>query len=66
VRLRIPNPGIAALFSVALLASLGPHLFTAGFKLAGGRPPAALVFICPLHNLGADTSWSRPATDGRG
>ena len=38
-------------FAVATLASLGPHLLMLGYSVAGVTPPAAVLFICPLHRL---------------
>jgi hypothetical protein len=35
---------------LALVASLGPHLAILGYQFAGARPPASLVFFCPLHS----------------
>ena len=48
---RHPNLVVAVVFAVATLASLGPHLMILGYSVAGARPPAALLFICPLHRL---------------
>jgi hypothetical protein len=36
--------------ALAMLASLGPHLAILGYEMAGARPPATLVFFCPLHS----------------
>ncbi|MBV9309878.1 MAG: hypothetical protein JOZ73_03560 [Solirubrobacterales bacterium] len=38
----------------ATLASLGPHLAMFGYDLAGAHPPAALLFVCPLHRLSSE------------
>ena len=48
---RHPNLVIATVFAVATLASIGPHLLMLGYSVAGVRPPAALLFVCPLHRL---------------
>jgi hypothetical protein len=48
---RHPNLVVAVVFAVATLASLGPHLMMLGYSVAGARPPAALLFVCPLHRL---------------
>jgi hypothetical protein len=48
---RHPNLVVAVVFAVATLASLGPHLMMLGYAVAGARPPAALLFVCPLHRL---------------
>ncbi len=48
---RHPNLVVAVVFAVATLASLGPHLLMLGYSVAGARPPAALLLICPLHRL---------------
>ncbi|MBV9465084.1 MAG: hypothetical protein JO206_09710 [Solirubrobacterales bacterium] len=45
--------------TLALLASLGPHLLMVGYSVAGARPPAALLYFCPLHQLGAHGSQPR-------
>ena len=50
---RHPNLVVAVVFAVATLASLGPHLMMLGYSVAGARPPAALLFVCPLHRLDA-------------
>jgi hypothetical protein len=50
---RHPNLVVAVVFAVATLASLGPHLLMLGYSVAGARPPAALLFVCPLHRLDA-------------
>jgi hypothetical protein len=55
--LRSPNALVAIALSIATLASLGPHLVMVGYKVAGARPPAALVFFCLLHHTG-----QRPST----
>jgi hypothetical protein len=54
---RHPNLVVAVVFAVATLASLGPHLMMLGYAVAGARPPAALLFVCPLHRL--DTSHAQ-------
>ncbi|HTU96455.1 MAG TPA: hypothetical protein VMF14_11490 [Solirubrobacteraceae bacterium] len=48
---RHPNLIIAVIFAAATLASVGPHLMMLGYSVAGVRPPAALLFVCPLHRL---------------
>jgi hypothetical protein len=48
---RHPNVVVAVVFVVATLASLGPHLLMLGYSVAGAKPPAALLFVCPLHRL---------------
>jgi hypothetical protein len=48
---RHPHIVAAAVFAVAALGSLGPHLLMAGYAVAGAKPPPALVFVCPLHRL---------------
>lgn len=48
---RHPNLVVAVVFAVATLASLGPHLLMLGYRVADTKPPAALLFICPLHRL---------------
>jgi hypothetical protein len=48
---RHPNLLVAVVFAVATLASLGPHLLMLGYSVAGAKPPAALLFVCPLHRL---------------
>lgn len=48
---RHPNLVVAVVFAVAALASIGPHLMILGYSVADARPPAALLFICPLHRL---------------
>jgi hypothetical protein len=48
---RHPNLVVAVVFAAATLASIGPHLMILGYSVAGARPPAALLFICPLHRL---------------
>jgi hypothetical protein len=50
---RRPNLVVAVVFAVATLTSLGPHLLMLGYSVAGARPPAALLLICPLHRLDA-------------
>jgi hypothetical protein len=50
---RHPNLVVAVVFAVATLASLGPHLMMLGYTVAGAKPPAALLLICPLHRLDA-------------
>jgi hypothetical protein len=53
---RHPQAVVAVVFALAMLASLGPHLLMLGYSVAGAKPPAALLFVCPLHRLD-----SRPA-----
>jgi hypothetical protein len=48
---RHPNLVVAVVFAVATLASMGPHLLMLGYSVAGAKPPAALLFVCPLHRL---------------
>jgi hypothetical protein len=48
---RHPNLVAAVVFAVATLASAGPHLLILGYSVAGAKPPAALLFVCPLHRL---------------
>ena len=55
---RHPNLVVAVVFAVATLASLGPHLVMLGYAVAGARPPAALLLVCPLHRL--DTPSTHP------
>ncbi|HEX3689679.1 MAG TPA: hypothetical protein VHV28_08280 [Solirubrobacteraceae bacterium] len=55
---RHPNLVVAMVFAVATLASLGPHLLMLGYSVAGAQPPAAVLYICPLHRL--DTGHARP------
>jgi hypothetical protein len=51
VKLLWRPPAIAATVLVlATLASFGPHLAILTYQLAGARPPAALLFLCPLHH----------------
>ncbi|MBV9838871.1 MAG: hypothetical protein JO156_12175 [Solirubrobacterales bacterium] len=57
--LRAPNALVAVGLTLALLASLGPHLLMVGYSVAGARPPAALLYFCPLHQLGAHASQAR-------
>jgi len=53
---RHPNLVVAVVFAVATLASIGPHLLMLGYSVAGVRPPAALLFVCPLHRLDAPSA----------
>lgn len=54
MKLRLhPNLVVALVFAVATLASLGPHLMMLGYSVAGAKPPAALLLVCPLHRLDA-------------
>ncbi len=48
---RHPQIVVVLVFAVATLASLGPHLLMLGYSVAGAKPPAALLLICPLHRL---------------
>jgi hypothetical protein len=48
---RHPHLVAAVVFALATAASLGPHLLMVGYSVAGARPPAALIFVCPLHRL---------------
>jgi hypothetical protein len=48
---RHPHLIAAVVFALATVASLGPHLLMVGYSVAGTRPPAALIFVCPLHRL---------------
>jgi hypothetical protein len=54
--LRSPNLVVAVALSLATVAFFGPHLMILGYKVAGARPPAALVFFCVLHHAGGPTS----------
>jgi hypothetical protein len=49
---RISDRVVVTLLSLGLLGSLGPHLAIVGLRVADVRPPAALVFVCPLHQAG--------------
>jgi hypothetical protein len=42
---------VAVVFALATVLSLGPHLLMLGYSVAGAKPPAALLFVCPLHRL---------------
>ncbi len=55
---RHPNLVVAVVFVVATLAALGPHLLMLGYSVAGAKPPAALLLVCPLHRL--DTLQKHP------
>jgi hypothetical protein len=55
---RHPNLVVVVVFAVATLASIGPHLLMLGYSVAGVRPPAALLLVCPLHRL--DAASARP------
>jgi hypothetical protein len=50
---RISDRVAVTLVSLGLLGSFGPHLAILGFRVADVHPPAALVFVCPLHQAGA-------------
>jgi len=54
---RHPAAIAIAVFTLATGVSLGPHLLMLGYAVAGARPPAALLLLCPLHHLQA----ARPA-----
>lgn len=49
--LRRPTAVAITALLLASVVSLGPHLALLGYQLAGARPPAALLFLCPLHHL---------------
>jgi hypothetical protein len=53
-----PQMVVAVVFAIATLASLGPHLLMLGYSVAGAKPPAALLLVCPLHRL--DTPPAHP------
>jgi hypothetical protein len=48
---RHPQIVVAIVFVLATFASLGPHLLILGYGVAGARPPAELLLVCPLHRL---------------
>ena len=48
-----PHLIFALVFALATAASLGPHLLMLGYSVAGAKPPAALLFVCPLHRVDA-------------
>ncbi|MGZ4166337.1 MAG: hypothetical protein ACXVRW_00100 [Solirubrobacteraceae bacterium] len=48
---RNPHLVVAVVFTLATVASLGPHLLMLGYSVAGAKPPPALLFVCPLHYL---------------
>jgi hypothetical protein len=48
---RHPQIVVAVVFAIATLASLGPHLLMLGYSVAGAKPPATLLLVCPLHGL---------------
>ena len=50
---RHPRLVATVVLVLATLASLGPHLLMVGYSVAGAKPPAALIFVCPLHRLDA-------------
>jgi hypothetical protein len=54
--LRRPPAIAATVLVMATLASFGPHLAILSYQLAGAKPPAALLFLCPLHRLLQDKS----------
>jgi hypothetical protein len=56
---RHPQIVVAIVFVLATVASLGPHLLILGYGVAGARPPAALLLVCPLHRL--DSSPAHPS-----
>jgi hypothetical protein len=76
LRPRGGNRMMATLCCVATLGVFGPHLLILGYKAAGIRPPATLVFFCLLHHgaygssskgtaethevPASETSWLRP------
>ena len=49
---RLPNPVVVLLMCLGMFGAFGPHLLMLGFRAAGARPPAALVYFCVLHNPG--------------
>ena len=50
---RHPQAVVAVVFTCATLLSMGPHLLMLGYKMAGAAPPAALLLLCPLHQIEA-------------
>jgi hypothetical protein len=54
-----PNLIVALALVTATLASLGPHMLMLGYKLADAQPPAALLFLCPLHRVEGISTTSR-------
>jgi hypothetical protein len=44
--------------ALALLGVFGPHAAILGYKLAGARPPSALIFVCPLHQVSGGAAGS--------
>lgn len=60
-RAQLISPAIIAL---SLLVSLGPHLLTLGYHVAGAPPPSELLLLCPLHHLTSAhpaPAWTVPA-----
>jgi hypothetical protein len=53
---RHPRFVVAVVFAIATLASLGPHLLMLGYSVAGAKPPATLLLVCPLHRLDTPTA----------
>jgi hypothetical protein len=53
---RHPHLVVAVVFALATIASLGPHLLMLGYSVAGAKPPAALLFVCPLHRADAGSA----------
>jgi hypothetical protein len=47
---------VAAVLLLATLGSFGPHVLMLGYRVAGTKPPATLLFFCPLHQLGDDSA----------
>jgi hypothetical protein len=47
---------MAVALSLGTLSVFGPHLSILAYKLAGARPPAALLFFCVLHHSSARSS----------
>ena len=53
LRINRPQALTAVIFGLAVLAALGPHLAVFALEAAGAQPPAALLLLCPLHQLAA-------------
>jgi hypothetical protein len=51
-----PNAVVVATLVLGVLATFGPHMIMLGYKVAGVRAPAALLYFCPLHRLSAANS----------
>jgi hypothetical protein len=67
--LRTPNLLIALVLGLAITASFGPHLLMLGYRIAGARPPGALLYLCVLHSSESSASpklvLHAPALAGR-